>query len=71
MNSDPLCELFSVQMTQHEKRLLQQLAYEQGATMSGFVRKLIRDAGAAISEAQRKLAKEGSENGQTTANRPA
>lgn len=42
---EQLTELFSFQMTAREKQLLRTLAYEQGATLSGLLRKLIRDAG--------------------------
>ncbi len=44
MVQEELTELFTFQMTAREKELLRTLAYEQGATLSGLLRKLIRDA---------------------------
>jgi hypothetical protein len=40
---EPLTEVFTFAMTCHEKSLLQRLAFVHGATMSGLLRKLIRD----------------------------
>ena len=45
MRSDTLSEYFSVTLTKQEKELLRRLAEERGATMRGYIRKLIRDAG--------------------------
>jgi hypothetical protein len=44
MARDGLSAVFTLTLSEQEKRLLARLAYERGATMSGFVRKLIRDA---------------------------
>ena len=44
MTQDQLTELFTFQMTASEKELLRTLAHERGATISGTLRKLIRDA---------------------------
>ncbi len=46
MEKAPLSEFFTISMTRQEKVLLEKLAYEQGATMRGYLRKLIRDAAA-------------------------
>lgn len=44
MERQQFTHLFTISLTQQDKKLLARLAYERGATMSGFVRKLIRDA---------------------------
>lgn len=44
MQEESRTELFTMALTPWEKKLLAELAQERGATMSGIVRKLIRDA---------------------------
>lgn len=48
MRQEPASEYLTVTLTKQEKELLHRLAYEQGATMRGYVRKLIRDAGSRL-----------------------
>lgn len=43
MTREPLVVLFTFNMTTKEKAMLEQLADERGATMTGVLRKLIRD----------------------------
>ncbi len=46
MRKEALSNRFQLTLTEHEKDLLERLSYEQGATMRGYLRKLIRDAAA-------------------------
>jgi hypothetical protein len=44
MEREQLTDLLTVSLTRRDKKLLARLAYEQGATMSGLIRRLIREA---------------------------
>jgi len=44
MNTEALSEKVAVNLTERERRLLERLAEERGATLSGVIRKLLRDA---------------------------
>ena len=48
MQREPKSEPFSMQMTREERLLLERLAEERGATLSGVIRKLLRDAGKSV-----------------------
>lgn len=44
-DKEKLCEFVTVTMTPTERRLLEQIAEENGATLRGTIRRLIRLAG--------------------------
>ena len=48
MRSETPSEYLTLTLTRQEKELLLRLADEHGATLRGYVRKLIRDAGNAV-----------------------
>ena len=52
MNTEALCEKVAVNLTERERRILEHLAEERGATLSGVIRKLLRDAGKSVEPAQ-------------------
>lgn len=49
---EPKCEPFSLQMTRSERLILERLAEEGGATLSGVLRKLLREAAKAHGASQ-------------------
>lgn len=48
MNTEALSEKVAVNLTERERLILEHLAEERGATLSGVIRKLLRDAGKAV-----------------------
>jgi hypothetical protein len=58
MKTESLCEKVAVNLTERERLILERLAQERGATLSGVIRKLLRDAGKTVEPEQREGVKQ-------------
>lgn len=59
MKREPLNQYVAVNMTPTERIALERMAYEAGATLSGTIRRLIRDAARATEQQAVGAAKDG------------